>query len=161
MPVYSEPHLKTATSERTAVGSRIADIEHEKRKVLRRTREDLSRYYQLQGTEKSWTVSTLIPEGKRENDHWTSWRFVYLGSLAVLKEVLSLPKPSLEPPPQSSTSTGARENRQRISQTARVSVEGHPICTIDKSGDDLEDTAEVSDGESIGEATEDLDEWKT
>ena len=65
--------------------------------------EELSKYYELGGAQRSWAATNLLSKGKCENDRGMSYWFAHLGSLAVLEEASKPPKPSRELPAQGST----------------------------------------------------------
>ena len=74
----------------------------ERRKGIRGKHEELSKYYELGGAQRSWATTNLLSKGKYENDRGMLCRFAHLGSLAVLEKVSNHPKPSREPPAQGS-----------------------------------------------------------
>ena len=80
------------------------------------------------------------------------------GLSPVLQDVQNPPGPSLEPPPQSSTSTRAQEETRAMSRPARVGTSSSPIYVNDEYGDGWEDIAAVEYEESILDTTEDEDQ---
>ena len=80
------------------------------------------------------------------------------GFSPVLQEVQNLPEPSLEPPPQGSTLTRAREETRAISWPARVGTSSSLIYVNDQYGHGWEDTAAVEYEESVFDTTEDEDQ---
>ena len=69
-PIYTKPLLRKAgKTERTAAGEKNADEGHERRRMLRQLHGELSRYFLLQGKKKSWSTTTLVSKGEREDDH--------------------------------------------------------------------------------------------
>ena len=127
-----------------------------RRRGIRRKYEELSKYYELGGTQISWATTKLLSRGKCENDRGVSCRFAYLGSLAVLKEVSKPPEPSREPPSQGSTWARVREDTRPIPRTVRGRAKRNStIHRIDESGDNLEDTGEDGDEGSVWERKKD------
>ena len=117
--------------------------------------EELSKYYELGGAQKSWATTKLLSRGKCENDCGTSCRFAHLGSLAVLEEVSTPPEPSGELPAQGSARTRAQEDTRPISRTASGTAKRNTMHGIDEYDDDLKDTGEDSDEGSVWEKEED------
>ena len=113
--------------------------------------EELSKYYELGGAQKSWATTKLLSRSKCENDREMSCRFAHLGSLTVLEEVSKPPEPSGEPPAQGSALRRAREDTRPIPRTARGTAKRNAMHGIDESGDDLKDTGEDSDEGSVWE----------
>ena len=69
-PVYDTPRLRKAgKTDRTAAGEKNADEGHERRRMLRQLHGELSRYYLLEGKKKTWSTTTLVSKGERENGH--------------------------------------------------------------------------------------------
>ena len=126
----------------------------ERRKGIRGKDEELSKYCELGGAQRSWATTNLLSRGKCENDRRMLCRFAHLGSLTVLEEVSNPPKPSREPPAQGSTQTRrARKDTRPISRTARRRAKRDTIYKIEESDDDLED----SDEGGVWERTEGSD----
>ena len=134
------------------MGARGSIEGFERRKGIRAKDEELSKYCELGGAQRSRATMNLLSRGKCENDRGMSCRFAHLGSLAVL-EVSNPPKPSREPPAQGSTQTRrARKDTRPISRTARR-AKRDTIYRIEESDDDLED----SDEGGVWERTEGSD----
>ena len=136
------------------MGAKDSMADFERRKGVRGKYEELSKYYELGGAQRSRATTNLLSKGKYENDRGMLCRFAHLRSLAVLEEVSNPPKPSREPPAQGSIQTRrARKDTRPISRTARRRAKRYTIYRIEESDDDLED----SDEGGVWEQTEGSD----